>query len=118
MATNTNFDFTGFVPGPVPGTLAVGLVPIHWDPRCPQVRFTVNTAASPNPPGPDFISLGDLTDELQASLDAWNEIPTSYIEMEVGGSFSAPGNTFGAFDFINEVNFLPTAGGFSNVVVP
>jgi len=104
----TGFDLTGLEPGPVPGTFAVDLVPIRWDPRCSAIRFAVNTAAPPNPAGPDFLTFEQVADELQVALDSWNGISTSYFEMQVAGTVSEPANTFGAFDFVNEVNFLPT----------
>jgi hypothetical protein len=109
----TGYDFTGSEPGPVPGTLVVDLVPIRWDPRCPVIRFDLNTAAPPNPAGPDFLTFGEVADELQLALDSWNAIPTSYVEMEMAGTVNEPANTFGAFDFVNEVNFLPTGSFFA-----
>ncbi len=110
----TTLDFTGFPalpPGPIPGSFAVGVIPMQWDSRCLPLSYTMNTLEAPNTLPPlDF----DATREvMQRALDAWNDIPTSFIEMHVGeaeiqrprlGAFA-----YTAFDFVNEINFLSDA---------
>ena len=55
--------------------------------------------------------------ELQAAMNSWNEIPTSFIELQLAdvkdlrGGELTPAGAIGAFDFINELNFV-TDGGF------
>ena len=105
------FDFTTSDPGPVPGTTAVGVVPIQWDPRCVPVSYRFNSAALPNAlPALDQAATVDL---LQTAFDAWNDIPTSFIEMTIVGEVNRPRVgpfDLSVFDFVNELNFLGAAG--------
>ena len=73
------------------------LVPMKWDPRCIPVGYTCFDDGINEPPaaGP----------ELAAGFASWNAIPTSYINMGITSTVAAPGNPFGAFDFVNEINF-------------
>ena len=66
----------------------------------------------PNPLGAPFLSVADATVALQASLDAWNSIPTSYIDMHIVGTTDNPGLV--RFDMINELTFR-TAAGFGAI---
>jgi hypothetical protein len=103
------FDITGFTPSPIPGQLNAKLVRIFWDPRCIPVQYRVNDTLNPvpNPLGAPFLSLADATTAFQQSFDAWNSIPTSYINMRVVGTVSNPG--LAGFDFKNELTFRTPA---------
>ncbi|MGH8495763.1 MAG: hypothetical protein ACREVN_06480, partial [Gammaproteobacteria bacterium] len=101
----------------VPGAVDGLLIPIKWDARCIPVNYTLdNTPPNSFSPAPD-IPVNVTRDELQTSMDQWTEIRTSFIEMNItavedlrGGMLTPPG-AIGAFDFINELNFV-TDGGF------
>lgn len=104
-------DFTAGGPGPIPGSIAVDVVPIQWDPRCVPVSYRLNTAVLPNADVP--LDATQAQALLQASFDAWNEIPTSFIEMSFVGQVNRPRTgpfDVSAFDFVNEVNFLAEEG--------
>ena len=106
-----NLDTFNFVEQELaPGLNLVEVVPIRWDPRCSTVNYTLDTIA-PNVGTPDEISVEDTRVELQAAFDEWNEIPTSFIEMNVT-DVRTIGNGLVGFDFINEVTF-ETAPGFT-----
>lgn len=106
-----NNDFTGFPnlePGPVAGSLMVPQVPIRWDVRCLPAHYRLNTLASPN--SSPVLDADSTRATLQTALDAWNDIPTSYIDLQMGEEEvqrprSGPFD-YWAFDFVNEVNFL------------
>jgi hypothetical protein len=101
----------------VPGFVDGDVIPIRWDARCMPVAYTLDTTPPNfNTAAPD-IDLATTRAELQASFDQWNGIRTSWIEMNItrtenihNGVLDAPG-AIGAFDFINEINFV-TRGGF------
>lgn len=101
----TGFDATGFEPGPEPGQIFLYEVPIRWDPRCIPVRYSLNTSFDPlpNPLGTPFVSLAEAADALSAAMEAWNEIPTSYIDLQLTGTTANPGLV--GFDFVNELSF-------------
>ncbi len=105
-------DVTGFTPSPIPGQFNARVVRQFWDPRCLPVQFRVNDTLDPvpNPLGAPFLSLADATTAFQQSFDAWNSIPTSYIDMRVVGTVSNPG--LPGFDFKNELTFR-TANSFN-----
>ena len=103
-------DFANFDAGPVPGSVMVPEVPIRWDARCLPVRYRFNNeiAANSSPALDD-----DATRAvLQRALDRWNDIATSYIDLQMTDSdFQRPRQgpfDFVRFDFVNEVNFLST----------
>jgi hypothetical protein len=108
-------DVTAAVNSPLSGFVVADVIPIRWDDRSLPVRFTMNGTLDPipNPLGPAFLTVHDARTALQAALDQWNAIPTSYIQMTVG-----PGtvNNFGfrGFDFINELTFR-TPNNFSAI---
>ena len=105
-----SFDITNAGPSPIPGHLLARIVPIKWDARTMPVQYRVNNTLNPipNPLGPAFLSVADATATLQASLDAWNSIPTSFINMQIVGN---TGNTgLIRFDMINELTFRTGAG--------
>ncbi len=106
-------DTTGNVASPIPGQIVARVIGIHWDSRCIPVRYRVNDFADPipNPLGPPVISLADATASLQASMDAWNELRTSFIDMQIVGTVTNPGGR--TFDFVNEQTFAtPPGSGF------
>ncbi len=93
-----------------PGTV-VETTKIFWDERCASVSYTLNTV-EPNAslPAPN-IDIDAVRVELQESMDQWNAIPTSFIEMNIT-EVRATGNPVRGFDFINELTFS-TAPGFT-----
>jgi hypothetical protein len=107
-------DITGNVPSPIPGHLVAKLVPIFWDARCIPVNYVVNNTLDPvpNPLGPAFLTLADATTAFQSAFDSWNDIPTSYIEMNITGTVANPG--LRGFDFKNELTFR-TAASFAAI---
>ena len=101
-------------PAVPPNFLLARTVQIKWDVRTIPVPYRVNNTLDPipNPLGAPVLTLAQATAGIQASLDAWNNIPTSYINMQVVGT---TGNTgLIRFDMINEVTFR-TAAGFAAI---
>lgn len=97
-------DITGFNPSPIPGHLIGKIIPIKWDPRCIPVRYRVNALSPiPNPLGPASLTVATASAVLQNSLDEWNKIPTSFIDMRIVGT--TPNPTFPGLDFVNELSF-------------
>jgi hypothetical protein len=81
------------------------------------VQYRVNNSTGALVPvpaifGAPFLSLADATTALEASLGAWNSIPTSYIESHIVGNTNNPGLV--RFDMINELSFR-TAAGFNAI---
>ncbi len=109
-----SFDITGFEPSPIPGHLLARVIPIKWDERTIPLQYRVNNTMNPvpNPLGAPFLSVAQASAAMQASLDAWNSIPTSYIDMQVVGTTNNPGLI--RFDMINEITFR-TAAGFAAI---
>jgi hypothetical protein len=107
-------DITGRVASPTPGLVIGRLVGIRWDVRAIPVAYRVNETQDPipNPLGPPLLSLTDATTVLQQSLDAWNDIRTSYIQMEIVGTTDNP--DLAGFDFVNELTFR-TAANFGAI---
>jgi len=107
-------DITGAGPSPIPGHLLARVIGIKWDSRAIPVPYRVNNTLNPipNPLGPAFLSVADATTALQASLDAWNNIPTSFIDMHIVGNTGNLGLI--RFDMINEISFR-TAAGFGAI---
>ena len=103
----TRFDFTGGVEGPIPNSLEARTVPIQWDTRCLPVGYALNTAVLPiTQPALDFAEIREVFDR---AFDAWNDIPTSFIEMGITGEIQRPRTSpfdVVQFDMVNEVNFL------------
>lgn len=99
------------------GRLLADLVGIRWDPRAIPVHYRVNDSAGPavpNPLGAPVLSLADATAALQRSFDRWNELPTSYIDLQIVGT---TGKTAPAgFDFVNELTFM-TPESFEAIAV-
>jgi hypothetical protein len=99
------FDITGRVPSPIPGHIIARVIPLKWDARAIPVKFSVNNTLDPipNPLGAGSVSIANVIEELQSSLEIWNRIPTSFIEMRIAGTTSNLG--LRGFDFVNEVTF-------------
>jgi len=104
---------------PTVGTnqVLVKVIQIKWDPRAIPVPYRVNNSLGANvpnplPPATPVISLAQATTALQASLDAWNNIPTAYINSQIVGNTGNPGLI--RFDMINELTFR-TAAGFAAI---
>lgn len=100
-----SLDITGNVPSPIPGQIVARLVPIKWDSRCIPVSYRMNNTLDPipNPLGPPVLSLAGATAALQQSFDPWNNIRTSYIDMQITGTVANPG--LAGFDMVNELTF-------------
>ena len=107
-------DITGAGPSPIPGHILARVIGIKWDSRAIPVPYRVNNTLNPipNPLGAPFLSVADATTALQASLDAWNDIPTSFIDMNIVGNTGNLGLI--RFDMINEITFR-TAAGFGAI---
>jgi hypothetical protein len=107
-------DITGLVPSPLPGQFVARVIGIRWDDRSIPVQYRVNNTLDPipNPLGPAFLTVAAASAVTQNSLDQWNNIPTSYIEMHVVGATTNP--TVRGFDFVNEVTFR-TAASFGAI---
>jgi hypothetical protein len=99
------FDITGFIPSPIPGHIVARIVGIKWDSRSIPVKYSMNNTLDPipNPLGAPVLSLANAQAALQASFDAWNNIPTSFIDMRITGTTSNTG--LSGFDFVNELTF-------------
>jgi hypothetical protein len=102
-------DVTGNVPSPVPTHIIGRLVGIKWDARAVPVQYSMNTSLDPipNPLGAPILTLAQAQAELQESFDAWNDIPTSFIDMQITGTTAK--TTLAGFDFINELTFRTSA---------
>lgn len=107
-------DITGHVPSPIAGHFVAKVIGIKWDTRAIPVKYSINTTLDPvpNPLGAPVLTLAAATAELQANLDAWNEIKTSFINMQITGTTANPG--LRGFDFVNELTFR-TAAGFTAI---
>lgn len=109
-----SIDITAGTPSPIPGHILARVIGIRWDARSIPVSYKMNNTLNPipNPLGPAFLSLADATTELQNSLNKWNSIPTSFINMQITGQVANPGLV--GFDMINELSFR-TAAGFTAI---
>src|SRR5215468_7889853 len=98
-------DITGNVPSPIPGQLVAKLIGIKWDARSIPVKYSMNNTLDPipNPLGAPVLSLAQARTALQTSFDSWNQIPTSFIDMEITGTTANPGLV--GLDFVNELTF-------------
>ena len=107
-------DVTAGTPSPIAGHILARVIGIRWDARSIPVQYKMNNTLDPipNPLGPAFLSLAAATTEMQASLDSWNNIPTSFINMQIVGTTSNPGLV--GFNFVNEISFR-TAAGFTAI---
>ncbi len=103
-------DLTNAAPSPIAGHVLARVIPIKWDARTIPVPYRVNNTLDPvpNPLGAPFLSVAQASVGLQASLDAWNSIPTSFINSQIVGTTNNPGLI--RFDMINELTFRSAAG--------
>ncbi len=90
------------------------VIGIRWDERTIPVQYQMNTTLDPipNPLGPAFLTVAAARAALQASLDAWNVLPTSFIDMRITGTTANPG--LRGFDMRNELTFR-TAAAFAAI---
>lgn len=105
------FKFTG-ESNFIPGFEDVEIVGIFWDDRCTNVNYTVDDIPATGVAG-SSIPASVWAGEMQAAFDSWNDIPTSYIEMNIVGAPVTLGNGVRRFDFVNELTFeTPVGSGF------
>src|SRR5215211_3399881 len=109
-----SIDITAGPPSPIPGHILARVIGIRWDARSIPVQYRMNNTLNPipNPLGPAFLSVADATTAIQGSMDSWNNIPTSYINMQFVGTTNNPGLV--GFNMINEISFR-TAAGFGAI---
>src|ERR1051326_343194 len=109
-----SFDITAGAPSPIPGHILARVIGIRWDARSIPVQYKMNNTLNPipNPLGPAFLSVADATTAIQGSLNSWNNIPTSYIDMQIVGTTNNPGLV--GFNMVNEISFR-TAAGFAAI---
>jgi hypothetical protein len=98
-------DITAGTPSPIPGQIIGRVIGIRWDIRAIPVQYRVNDSFAdvPNPLGDTVLTLSDATVALQSAFDAWNSLPTSYIDMQIVGAVSSIDLV--GFDFVNELTF-------------
>lgn len=109
-----SIDITAGAPSPIPGHILARAIGIRWDARSIPVQYKMNNTLNPipNPLGPAFLSVADATTAIQGSLNSWNNIPTSYIDMQIVGTTNNLGLV--GFNMINEISFR-TAAGFGAI---
>ena len=109
-----SFDITNAPPSPIAGHLLARVIPIKWDARSMPVQYRINNTLDPipNPLGPAFLSVAQATTALQDSLDSWNNLPSSFIDMRIVGTRANAGLV--GFDMVNELSFR-TAAGFNAI---
>ena len=107
-------DITAGAPSPIAGHILARVIGIRWDARTIPVQYRINNTLDPipNPLGPAFLSVANATTTLQGSLNNWNNIPTSYINMQIVGTTANPGLV--GFNMVNEISFR-TAAGFTAI---
>jgi hypothetical protein len=107
-------DITGNVPSPTRGSIVARLIGIQWDTRAIPVRYRVNNSSDPipNPLGAPFLSVADASATLTRAMTSWNDIPTSFMRMEITGTVNK--TTLVGFDFVNELSFR-TANNFNAI---
>ncbi|GJL92263.1 matrixin family metalloprotease [Hyphococcus sp.] len=99
-----------------PGSIDAILVPIAWPANCSTIRYKLDNipATTIDIPNAAFapIPLTAMADEIEATFEEWNKIPTSYIRMELT-EIVALNNGTRSFDFINELTWeTPPGAGF------
>ena len=107
-------DITGNIPSPIPGQILGRVIGLRWDVRAIPVQYRLNDSFAdvPNPLGGPVLTLSDADAALQASFDAWNSLPTSYIDLQIVGLATNAG--LAGFDFVNELTFR-TANSFGAI---
>jgi len=103
-------DITGAGPSPIPGHLLARVIGIRWDSRSIPVQYRVNNTLNPvpNPLGAPVITVADATAAFQESFDQWNDLPSSFIDMQIVGTTANAGLV--GFNFVNELSFRTSAG--------
>src|SRR5215813_4921000 len=98
-------DITNAQPSPIPGQLTAKLVGIKWDTRSIPVKYSMNNTLDPipNPLGDPVLTLAQAQAAFQTSFNSWNNIPTSFIDMNITGTTANQG--LAGFDFVNELTF-------------
>lgn len=109
-----SFDITAGTPSPIAGHLLARVIGIKWDARSIPVQYRVNNTLDPVPNalGAPILSVADAAAALQASFNAWNSLPSSFINMQIVGTTGNPG--LRGFDFVNELTFR-TAANFTAI---
>jgi hypothetical protein len=109
-----SFDITAQTPSPIAGQILARVIGIKWDARCIPVQYRINNTLDPvpNPLGAPILSVADAAAAFQTSFNAWNSLPSSFINMQVVGTTSNPG--LRGFDFVNELTFR-TANNFTAI---
>jgi hypothetical protein len=111
-----NIDITNAPPSPIAGQVIAKIIGIKWDTRCMPVHYSMNNTLNPIPnplgAGPT-VTLAEAQVALQASFDAWNVLPTSFIDMRIDGAPTANPGLRG-LDFKNELTFR-TANNFTAI---
>jgi hypothetical protein len=107
-------DITAGAPSPIAGHILARVIGIKWDTRCFPLQYSMNTTLDPipNPLGAPFLSRAAAQADLQASLDQWNAIPTSFVDMHITGTTANAG--LRGFDMVNELTFR-TAASFTAI---
>src|SRR6185295_9814210 len=84
--------------------------PAPHDARCIPMVFRVNNTQDPvpNPLGAAFLSVATAKAGIQEAMDQWNQIPTSYMQFQMGADYANAGVR--KFDMINEITFRSGAG--------
>ncbi|HKG80035.1 MAG TPA: matrixin family metalloprotease, partial [Pyrinomonadaceae bacterium] len=102
-------DLTGAGPSPIAGHLLARVIGIRWDARSIPVQYRINSTLDPvpNPLGAPFLSVADAATSIQGSLNSWNNIPTSFIDMQIVGTTANAGLV--GFNMVNEVSFRTSA---------
>ena len=104
-----SIDLTGAGPSPIAGHLLARVIGIRWDARSIPVQYRINSTLDPvpNPLGAPFLSVADAATSIQGSLNSWNNIPTSFINMQIIGTTANAGLV--GFNMVNEVSFRTSA---------
>jgi len=102
-------DITGNVPSPIAGHIIGRVVGIKWDVRSIPVQYRMNSTLDPipNPVDAPLLTVPQASAALQRSLNQWNDIPTSFIEMRIVGTVANAGLV--GFDMVNELSFRTAA---------
>lgn len=109
-----SFDITNAGPSPIAGHLLARVIPIKWDARSIPVQYRINNTLDPipNPLGAPFLTVAQATTVLQESLDAWGDLPASFIDSQIVGTRANLGLV--GFDMVNELSFR-TAANFAAI---
>lgn len=108
-------DISAGAASPIGGHLLAKVIGIKWDARSIPVQYSMNTslgAMIPNPLGAPVLTIEAAQAALQESFDAWNNLPSSFIDMRITGTTGNVG--LRGFDFINELTFR-TANNFAAI---